>query len=89
MRKTLLVGATALALVATQVSQAEEQAGNTIWSGFTDFFNPNWQPLEALSRGTRARFDGIGAVGQDAGLSPSGVVPASRYRVWHQPNRCR
>jgi hypothetical protein len=29
--------------------------------------------LEALSQRIRLRLDGIGAVGQDAGLSPSGV----------------
>jgi hypothetical protein len=33
----------------------------------------NGPPLEALSQCTRPRLDGIGAVGQDAGLSPSGV----------------
>jgi hypothetical protein len=33
----------------------------------------NGLPLEALSQCTRPRLDGIGAVGYDAGLSPSGV----------------
>lgn len=33
----------------------------------------NGLPLEALSQCTRPRLDGIGAVGQDAGLSSSGV----------------